>query len=306
VARTYSIHVQLLHHLDVFNHTLHADDVAVVGIELVAVGALDEDGLSVDEHLTVLDFNAAETDGLRDDFDDVALLVLEGDGECVEVREFGAPCFDGGDGEGCGGGATAYANRGAAGGLSGGGGEGDLDDVALGGGSCDVHLQFAVPVVVDEVLMDEDVLDVCFGACIEIDLASDACEAPEVLILEIGAVAPTHDAHSDEVFLAGNEVFGQVELSLHLGVLAIAYVLAIDPHLEVGGGRTDVEVDVLSLPSGWDGDELAVRTRVVVALLDIGWVGVELRVPGIADVLVDLVAIAFELKESGHGEVHPL
>ena len=37
---------------------------------------------------------------------------------------------------------------------------------------------------------------------IKIHFAGDTREAPEVLILEIGTVAPTHDLHGDEV-LAG-------------------------------------------------------------------------------------------------------
>ena len=34
---------------------------------------------------------------------------------------------------------------------------------------------------------------------IEVDLACDTRQTPEVLIFEIGAVAPTHHLHGDEV-----------------------------------------------------------------------------------------------------------
>ena len=38
VTGTHGVDVQLLHDLDVLNHAVHRDDVATVGIELVAVG----------------------------------------------------------------------------------------------------------------------------------------------------------------------------------------------------------------------------------------------------------------------------
>ena len=307
VTGTHGVHVQLLHNLDVLNHAFHADDVAVVGIQLVAVGALDEDGLAVDEHLSALDLDASESHTLADGFDDVAFLVLQGEGEGVEVRYLCAPYLDAGNGEGEGrGGATAYADRGVASGAAIRGGKGGLDSKALGCRSGHVNRELAVLVVVDDVLMDEDVLDVCLRTGVEIDFAGNAGEAPEILVFEIGAVAPAHDAHGDEVLLARREVLGKVELGFHLRVLAVADVLAIDPKFKVRSGRAHVEVDVLPLPSSRNCDELAVAARVVVAFLYVGRVALELRVPRVAHVLVDLVAVAFELKEAGYGEIHPL
>ena len=140
--------------------------------------------------------------------------------------------------------------------------------------------------------MHEDVLDVCLGTRIEIHFAGDAGEAPEVLILKVGAVAPAHHLHGDEVLAAWSKVLGQVEFGFHLGVLAVAHFLAIDPYLEVAGSGAHVQIDVLPFPASGYGDGAAVGAGVVVALLDKGRVAVELGVPGVAYVLVDHVAVA--------------
>ena len=60
VTGAHSIDVEALHDLKVLNHALAAHHVAAVGIHFVAVGALDEHGLTVDEQLGILDFHFAE------------------------------------------------------------------------------------------------------------------------------------------------------------------------------------------------------------------------------------------------------
>ena len=153
--------------------------------------------------------------------------------------------------------------------------------------------------------IDGQVFNVYLRPCIEIHLAGDAGEAPEVLVFEVGAVAPAHHLHGDEV-LALLQVFSNVELGSHLRILAVAHVFAIDPHLEVAGGRAHVEVDLLTVPVGGQVERAAVGTGVVVGLADVGWVVVESGTPGVAGVLVDFVAVALNLEKTGHGEVHPL
>ena len=54
-----------------------------------------------------------------------------------------------------------------------------------------------------------------FRCGIEIHLAGDTREAPEVLILEIRAVAPAHDLHGDKV-LAWLQIFREIELGSDL------------------------------------------------------------------------------------------
>ena len=140
---------------------------------------------------------------------------------------------------------------------------------------------------------------------IEIHLPGDACEAPEVLIFQIRAVAPAHHLHSDEV-AALLQVFRDIELGSHLRVLRIAHILTVHPEGEVAGGRTDMEEYFLSFPVLRQVERPAIRTRVVVGLTDIRWIALESRTPGIADVLVDLVTIAVHLKQPRHRKVRPL
>ena len=61
MAGTYGVDVQLLHHLDVGYHTLYAYNVAVVGVELVAVDSLEEYGLAIDQYLLTLALHLAES-----------------------------------------------------------------------------------------------------------------------------------------------------------------------------------------------------------------------------------------------------
>ena len=78
VAGANGVDVQLLHDLDILNHTLQAHYVSTVRIHLVAVGTLHQHRLSVNEQLCVLDFHVAESHFLRNHLSG-ALLVLQGD-----------------------------------------------------------------------------------------------------------------------------------------------------------------------------------------------------------------------------------
>ena len=60
MAGTYGVDVEVLHHLYVLQHPLAGHHVAAVRIHFVAVGALEEDRLPVDQYLRVLQLNLAE------------------------------------------------------------------------------------------------------------------------------------------------------------------------------------------------------------------------------------------------------
>ena len=70
-------------------------------------------------------------------------------------------------------------------------------------------------IVVLQVGIDEEVLNVHLWTGIQIHLAGNTCEAPEVLILQVRAVAPAHHLHSNQV-LAFFQVLGDVELGSYL------------------------------------------------------------------------------------------
>ena len=296
VAGAYGIDVQLLHDLDVLNHALHRHDVAAIRIQLVAVGTLDENGLTVDEQLAALNLYVAETDAQGNNLQHLVALT---DGEqCgVERRGLGGPWFGTCDGPFLEVSIVGHHR------LS-------IPVEQLHGDyclSCRLHVggEAATFVCNTPVLRDGHVGQMHLRTGIEINLAGNAGEAPEVLVFQIGTVAPAHYLHGDEV-LTLLQILRDVELSSHLRVFRVAYVLAVDPYGEVAGGRAYVEVDFQSVPVLRQVEGAAVAARVVVGLADVGWVAVEGCAPRVAHVLIGLVAIAFNLEESRHGEVHPV
>ena len=305
VAGTHGIDVQFLHDADILQHPLAADDIAAVGVHLMAVGTLDEDGLAVEQDLCILDFYVAEAHALAYALD-YALGIGQGDAEGVEVGGLGCPglhvVYVRGEGS-LGGGQflTLLPNYGALGVR-----QGKFHFLALGAGSGEGNGELAHREVPVEVLADVYVLQVSLGAGIEVDFACYAGEAPEVLVLAVRTVAPAHYLHADEVLLARLQIACDVELGGILGVLAVAHLLAVDPKGEVAGGRAYVHDDVLALPVSRHHNLLAIRAGVVVLLLDVGRVGLELRGPCVTYVLIDDVAVAVQFEEAGHGKLHPI
>ena len=140
---------------------------------------------------------------------------------------------------------------------------------------------------------------------IEIHLASDTRKAPEVLILEISAVAPTHNLHGNEI-LTRLQVFRNVEFCSNLRVFRIAYILAIHPEGEVTRSRTHVEEHLLTFPISRKVEGTAITARIVIRLTDIGRIRLEGRSPGIAHILIDHITIAIHLEKPWHRKIFPL
>ena len=304
VAGTHRVDVELLHHADVLHHALHTHHVAPVGVEFVAVGPLDQNRLAVDQQLCAFHFHLAEAHVLRQAFQHL-LPVAQIHAQCIEVRSLCRPferVFNVPEHFGllltepdC-----LRLHRVA---LFVSKGEHGLFSLAVL--RSEAHGERTVAVIVGEVGRDEEVGNVALRTGIEINLAGNAGETPEVLVLEIGTVAPAHHLHGNEVVLAHYEVRRKVEFSGHFGILTVAHELAIHPHAEIGSGRAYMEIDLLSLPVCRHLDGTAVRPRVVVLLLHEGGIGMELRGPGIANIFIDRVAVAVEFKQSGHREEFP-
>ena len=60
------------------------------------------------------------------------------------------------------------------------------------------------------------------------------------------------------------------------------------------------------LPVGRKVETATIRACIVIRLTDIWRIRFEGRAPGIADILVDSVAISIQFEESWYGEIHPL
>jgi hypothetical protein len=86
-----------------------------------------------------------------------------------------------------------------------------IDCLSLGTGYANFARENSLLEVLAQVGINDKVLDVDLRTGIEINLAGNAGEAPEVLVLQVGAVTPTHDLHGNEI-LALLQIFGDVEL----------------------------------------------------------------------------------------------
>ena len=93
VRRSYGVDVMLFQDVDVLNHAFNAHHVAAIGVEFVAVSTLDEDGLTIDKELSVLDFHLSESYALRRALQHVALLVEQRGLQGVEMGRFSCPFF---------------------------------------------------------------------------------------------------------------------------------------------------------------------------------------------------------------------
>ena len=90
MAGAHGIDIEFLHHLDVLDHALHADHITAIGVHLVAVHALKDNGFSIDQHLAVLDLHLTEAHLLRNDFNDL-LAITQGGVEGIEIGSLGCP-----------------------------------------------------------------------------------------------------------------------------------------------------------------------------------------------------------------------
>ena len=272
----------------------------------MTVGTLEEDGLTVDEELCILDFHLAESHTLGSALKHFALLAEECHLQGVEVGGFSRPlgrvfhipfCRYPSVGSHCEGfflDSAALIVR-----------QAKFGTLTLGICRGERNVECGIAVSSIKVGSEVYVTDVRGWAGIEIAFACNTCKAPEILVLEIGTVAPTHHLHGNEVLLSGFDVAGEVELSGILGIFGISYPLAVDPHLDIRGGRTDVHDDLFAIPRCRNVESTAVGTRKVVLFLNERRIVLELCGPGIADILVDGFAIAVQFEECGNGKFVP-
>ena len=103
----------------------------------------------------------------------------------------------------------------------------------------DVSLYIQYAVAVYPVLPDSQVGKMRLWACIEVYFSGNARQAPKVLVLKIGAVAPAHHLQGDEVF-PFFEVSCDVELGSNFRVLTVAHLTTVDPNRQVTRCRAHV------------------------------------------------------------------
>ena len=139
----------------------------------------------------------------------------------------------------------------------------------------------------------------------EVGFAGDSGQFPEVLVFEVGSVAPAEDFEGDEVVFARSDEFRDVESGFELAVLTVSDLLSVDPYADVGRGGTDVHYDLLAGPVGRYGEMLPVLAHVVFRGRDERRVVFELAFPAVADVDIERVAVSVDFPDSGNGHGVP-
>ncbi len=316
VAGTHGVEVEALHQQDVLDHRRHTDRVARVGVVLVAVRAAEVDRHAVDEDLAAADLHLAEAHTVRLDLQNLACRIGERDQQRVEIGILRRPLSRRRSGHrqievplpGVREGWLIRNTRNALG-----------DALLLGviqrrrhlvpirrdaigiGGHVDPNLEVGIAVVGVKLGPNPDVAQVDRRRGVQVDVAVDAAEPPEVLILQVAAVGPAVDPHGERV-LTGPQIGRQVELRREPAVLAVADLLAVHPEIEGGIDAVEDDEDPATGPPRGDGEGGAIAAHGVVIL---GHLGHVVWGKGILDVCVHRRPVALQLPVGGHGDRVP-
>ena len=305
------VDVVALHHGDVACHRLERDRVAEVGVRVVAVDASEQDGPAIHQHLLALDLDGAEADLEALDLQDAALGVLQREQQLIEAGGLGRPLARRRDPRGHRDGALslgAELGRPAHAPLQ--------DDLALGieepcghgarpgrlgavVSDCRADLELRVLVCLIQRRADPHVAHVDGGRREEIDVAEDAVEPPEVLVLEIRPVRPLEHLHGQHVVPWAHEP-RDVELRGDVRPLAVADGLAVEPDVEGRVDAVEVQEHLPPRPSLGQREAPAIAADGIV-------VGHEGRIDGVGVPHVRVVRppVAVHLPVARHGQGVP-
>ena len=127
----------------------------------------------------------------------------------------------------------------------------------------------------------------------EIAFTSHTTQAPEVLILIPGAIAPAEGLEGNQI-LALLQIRSDVKLGSYLAILCITGKLTVYIEIDVGSNATEMSDNLLAIPVGRDVDNTAVRTYMVVLGRNCWWLLVKMSTPAEAYVHI------FRITESVH------
>ena len=262
----------------------------------MTVNALEQYRLAVDQHLVLDHLDLAEADVYRHGL----VVALHGCGKVIEVGGLGAPLFH-----------IGHLELGTAA-LAGAAGShlvalGILQAQGYGSRSrqSQVYVQNAVLVFILQIGSDTHVGDALLVAGVKIGITRHATETEEVLVLQVGAVTPPEYLERYQVLLARHQIAGHVEFGGELTVLAVAYILAVDPQIYIGRNRTEVRDDVLTLPVGGHLDLAAVCADMVVGHRHVRRIVLKLVAPGVSGVDIQRIAVSVQLPDAGNGHLAP-
>ena len=313
VRRADGVDVRLLHQPDVGQHRFFVDRVAVHRVVLVAVHPADEDGDAVDAEKPARDLHPPEADPRRDDLDRASVLVLDRQQEAVEARRFRGPALDARDHLAMREAdvpAAADNERDARGRRHDGSPvrADQVHDERVPPGRPVVvpahvgrHLQDAVREAGVEARGRLEIAEVHAGCREQVDAAEDPAQAPEVLALQVAAVAVAVDLHGQLVG-PGSKEAGHVELGRRAAVLAVTHRLAVHPEVEGRGHAREVDEHLPAAPGVGQGELAPVRPYRIVVCRDPRRV----RGEGIRFVDVERPSMPLPLGGPGDGDLAPV
>ena len=295
------VDVQRFHEPQVGDHRRLVQHMRPLRVVLVAVHPAQRERPAVEQELRVADLDAPETDADRRRFERPSFGVEQGQGEFVERRRFRGPgphraeglvegrrCFAAGlDGR------FEHSRRlpyrssvrveeahaeAVRAGISGGG-------VPDEGGQGEI----SVPVGVVEIGDDFEVAEVGARTGEQADAPVDPADPPEVLALQVTAVAPAVHLDRQQV-RAGAQRPGDAELRRRAAAFAVPDPFTVHEHEEGRVHALEAEEDFVAVPLVGYLEGSPVRADRVVVRGDVRRVGGE----GVGLVAIDRVAVAFE------------
>ena len=293
---THGIDIEPFHDRDVADHVKLGDGVALLRIHLMPVGTLDQDRLSVDQQLAALDLHIAETE-LEVRMVGDRLLGRGRNGKGVKVGRFCRPEFR-----------IRDRDPGRRHILGRDGTERDIFFARCRDGEIQMldagshnrgHLEFA-----RSGRYDPQVADPVLGPRIDVGVTRQTRQTPEVLVLQIGPVAPAEDLQRDQVFTR-NDIFRDIETGFQLAVFAVSDLFPVDPDTDVGRSGADAEEDVLPDPGRIHYESPAVLSCIVVLKRRIGRIVLIMALPGITHVEINRITVPVKFPKAGDRHIIP-
>ena len=257
VGRAHGVDISAFHQQYILQHPLLGHHTCRQRIMFVAVHTTKTDWLSVDEHLPVLHLDRAEAKPLRGALHHLALRILQREVQRIEVRRFGRPTLRSGD-------RSRHASQLTRAALreplihigrlmiqvqhrlnrncklldllTTGIRKRSLEGISLAAlapidGKFGIDLQRKVAIRRIGQCPHGIIGQAHIARMVEQHIAVDSAKTPEILILQIRAIAIPIDLHGDSI-LPRLQVGRDVELRRLHAPLRVADLLAIDPDIE--------------------------------------------------------------------------
>ena len=225
VAGPNRVNIIFLPHPDVFQHRFAGDHLPQIRVGFVTVNPFDFNEHAVHIEMALFDLHLAETDALRNHFDQLAVF-LKRQQNRVETGIFVGPFFRifnlhfQRTGSGCG---SNFLPLGIE--------QLHLNRRTGSGNQLGIHLQHSVLIPVVQIGHDVDVTDIVGRTGLQVNIPEDAGHAPEILVFQIRAVAPAIHLGRQQVF-PRLQVLGDIKLRRRTAALAVANLFAVDPQVK--------------------------------------------------------------------------